>query len=212
MSRLIKAAVVLPFACLIPWIAPHAGQPSPAAPTNSPTAKGASDPVERIKEEGLKRSAVMSTLGELTDVIGPRLTGSPGMKRANDWTRGKLAEWGLENAHLESWGPFGRGWSLEQFSAQVVEPQCIPLIAYIRFFKYEPGKLGPIDADRAHYDRSYRVSAAFLAYLTERYDSQMVRKLNAMMRQGEYKEEVFKQLTGKTVQELDEEWRATLRR
>jgi hypothetical protein len=83
---------------------------------------------------------------------------------------------------------------------------------YIRFFKYEPGKLGPIDADRAHYDHSYRVSAAFLSYVTDRYDSQIVRKLNAMMRQGEYKEEAFQQLTGKTVRELDEEWRATLRR
>jgi hypothetical protein len=83
---------------------------------------------------------------------------------------------------------------------------------YIRFFKYEPGKLGPIDADRAHYNGSYRVSAAFLAYLAERYDSQIVRKLNAKMRQGEYKEEVFEQLTGKTVRDLDEEWRATLRR
>jgi hypothetical protein len=82
---------------------------------------------------------------------------------------------------------------------------------YVRFFKYEPGNLGPINPDRAHYNRSYRVTAAFLAYLTAKYDKQIVLKLNKAMREGEYKEEIFKDLTGKTVQELDEEWRATLR-
>ena len=61
----------------------------------------------------------MATMSYLTDVIGPRLTGSPNMKRANEWTRDKLAAWGLANAHLEAWGPFGRGWTLKRFSAQV---------------------------------------------------------------------------------------------
>ncbi len=83
---------------------------------------------------------------------------------------------------------------------------------YIRFFKFEPGKLGRINPERARYDGSYRVTAAFLAYLTEKYDKQIVRKLNQMMREGHYREEIFKELTGKTVQELGEEWRATLRR
>jgi hypothetical protein len=83
---------------------------------------------------------------------------------------------------------------------------------YIRFFKYEPGKLGRINPDRARYDGSYRVTAAFLAYVTEKYDKELVRKLNMAMRAGEYKEEVWKDCTGKTVQELGEEWKATLRR
>lgn len=81
---------------------------------------------------------------------------------------------------------------------------------YIRFFKYEPGKLGRINPRRARYDGSYRVSAAFLAYLTKKYDKQIVRKLNKMMREGEYKKEVFQKLTGKTLEQLGEEWRATL--
>ena len=103
-----------------------AQQPSPSpSPTLDPN-----DPVTRIREEGLKRSRVMETLSYLTDVIGPRLTGSPNMKRANDWTRDQLTKWGLQNAHLESWGPFGRGWALKSFSAEVIEPQAIPLIAY----------------------------------------------------------------------------------
>ena len=83
---------------------------------------------------------------------------------------------------------------------------------YVRFFKYEPENLGPIDAGRARYNSSYRVSAAFLAYLAEKYDKQIVLKLNARMRDRAYKESAFKDLTGKTVRELDEEWRATLKR
>lgn len=83
---------------------------------------------------------------------------------------------------------------------------------YVRFFKYEPGKLGRINPDRAHYDQSYRVSAAFLAYLTEAYDTTIVRTLNTRMRAGQYEEGVFEELTGKTLPELDAEWRASLRR
>jgi hypothetical protein len=81
---------------------------------------------------------------------------------------------------------------------------------YVRFFKYEPGKLGRLDPKRARYDGSYRVTAAFLAYLTEKYDKAIVRKLNKMMREGEYKKEVFQRLTGKTLEQLGDEWRATL--
>jgi hypothetical protein len=81
---------------------------------------------------------------------------------------------------------------------------------YVRFFKFEPGKLGRIDPKRAHYDGSYRTTAAFLAYVTDKYDKHLVQKLNAMMREGKYTKDAFKQLTGKTETELDEEWRATL--
>jgi hypothetical protein len=81
---------------------------------------------------------------------------------------------------------------------------------YYRFFKYEPGKIGRMNVDRAKYDRSYRVTAAFLAYVLEKYDKELVLKLNQAMREGKYKEEMFKELTGKTVQELNEEWRASL--
>jgi hypothetical protein len=86
--------------------------------------------VEKIKEEGLKRSKVMETVSYLTDVYGPRLTGSPLMRAAGEWTRNQLTSWGLENAHLENWGPFGRGWSLEGFSANIVQPNFSPIIAY----------------------------------------------------------------------------------
>lgn len=99
------------------------------APRNAPV-QDPNDPIARIKDEGMNRSEVMQTLSYLTDVIGPRLTASPQMKRANEWTRDKLTSWGLKNAQLEAWGPFGRGWSLKSFSAQVSSPQSFPLIAY----------------------------------------------------------------------------------
>jgi len=116
--------------------APTTPTPNQAAPT-APT-----DPIERIKEEALNRSQVMATLSYLTDVIGPRLTASPNMKRANDWTRDTLAKWGLENAHIEKWGTFGKSWTLKRFSIQVVEPQCIPLIAFPK--AWSPGVTGPV--------------------------------------------------------------------
>jgi hypothetical protein len=81
---------------------------------------------------------------------------------------------------------------------------------YIRFFKFEPGNLGPINAERAHYNNSYRVSAAFLAYLVEKYDPRIVLKLNKAMREGTYKAELFRDFTGKTIDDLGKEWRAKL--
>jgi hypothetical protein len=86
--------------------------------------------IDMIREEGLKRSQVMQHLSYLTDVIGGRLTNSPNMKRANEWTRDTMAKWGMKNAKLEAWGPFGRGWSLKSFSAEVNSPTPFPVIAY----------------------------------------------------------------------------------
>jgi carboxypeptidase Q len=86
--------------------------------------------VDKIRDEGMNRSQVMQTLAYLSDVIGPRLTASPGMKRANEWTRDTLAKWGMQNAHLEAWGPFGRGWTLKKFYAMVDGPTAFPMIAY----------------------------------------------------------------------------------
>ncbi len=88
--------------------------------------------VDKIKKEGLENSQVMRSISYLTDVHGPRLTGSPYAKNAAKWTLSQLAEWGLENGHLESWGPFGRGWTLEQSSVNLVEPTYAPLIAHVK--------------------------------------------------------------------------------
>jgi hypothetical protein len=125
--------------------------PSPAAEKKSeatatvPTPTAA-DPIARIRDEGLNRSEVMATLGYLSDRIGPRLTGSPELRRASEWARDRFTVWGLRNAALEPWGPFGRGWSLRRFSAQIVAPQAIPLIAYPKAWSPGIGP-GPLEAD-----------------------------------------------------------------
>ncbi len=159
MQRFLATTLALALTCLMPVLAIRAQEPPPTAPTTQPAAKAAekaaettasSDPVERIKEEGMKRSQVMATLSYLTDVIGPRLTGSPNLKRANEWTRDKLAAWGLANAHLEAWGPFGRGWSLKRFSAQITEPQCIPLIGFPK--AWSTGTDGVLEAPVVYFD------------------------------------------------------------
>jgi carboxypeptidase Q len=106
--------------------------------------------IEKIKDEGMNRSQVMNTLSYLTDVIGARLTGSPGLKTANEWTRDTMAKWGLQNAKLEAWGPFGRGWTLKDFNAQVTSPQTIPLIAYPK--AWSPSTKGTITADVVYFD------------------------------------------------------------
>ncbi len=86
------------------------------------------DMVTKIRDEGLRRSQVMDTLAYLTDTIGPRLTGSPDMKRANDWTMEQMTAWGLQNAHLEPF-EFGRGWSLSRSTVHMLTPDAVPLIA-----------------------------------------------------------------------------------
>src|SRR2546426_12274992 len=106
------------------------------------------DGIYRIKDEGLNRSQVMETLSYLTDVYGPRLTGSPQIKAAAEWTKKKLMEWELANVNLESWGPFGRGWSNERFNARAVSPDTsFPLIAYPK--AWTPGTDGAVEADVA---------------------------------------------------------------
>ena len=123
---------------------------NPATAQDDSAARDTNNPIARIIEEGMNHSQVMTNLSYLTDVIGPRLTGSANLKRANEWTRDKLASWGLTNAHLEPWGPFGRGWSLQKFSAQVVEPQAFNLIAYPN--AWSPGLERPLVADVVYFD------------------------------------------------------------
>lgn len=104
----------------------------------------------RLRDEGTNRSQIAPTFSYLTDVIGPRLTASPNCRRANEWCRDTLASWGLTNAHLETWGPFGRGWSLQRFSAQILEPQCIPLVAWPKSWSH--GLPEPLVADVVYLD------------------------------------------------------------
>jgi hypothetical protein len=85
--------------------------------------------VDRIKAEAFERSKVMETLRNLSDVHGPRLTGSPGFDNAARWAMGELNSYGIDKVHLEKWGPFGRAWSLEQSSLELIEPSYSQLTA-----------------------------------------------------------------------------------
>jgi len=95
----------------------------------------AQEPVDQraiaaFKVEGFQRSEVMETLSWLTDVYGPRLTNSPGYRAAAEWVRARAQQWGLANAHLEPWGRFGPGWSVDRFSVEMLAPSYNRLVAY----------------------------------------------------------------------------------
>ena len=128
-------------------------------PMRAPYAAPAED-IAKIKKEGMENSEAMQTLSYLTNVIGGRLTNSPNMKRANEWTRDTMAKRGMQNAHLESWGPFGRGWSLKRFSAQVVSPQSFPVIAYPK--AWSPSTKGQITGEVVYFDA--KTDADFAKY------------------------------------------------
>jgi len=96
--------------------------------------------VTRIRYEGFHNSKVMELASGLMDGIGPRLTGSPNVKRANEWTRDQLSSFGLSNAHLEAWGPFGRGWANQYVNVRMTSPDVAPLIAYAK--AWTPGTNG----------------------------------------------------------------------
>jgi carboxypeptidase Q len=108
------------------------------------------DTAKRIQDAALSHSQIMEMVGYLTDVTGPRLTGSPNLKRAEEYARDKLRDWGVANAHLESWGPFGRGWSLEGLTANMLSPSFTPLIAYPK--AWSPGTNGTVRGEVVFFD------------------------------------------------------------
>jgi Peptidase of plants and bacteria len=159
---------------------------------------------EELKSDGFKpRTTVTLALRDDYDGIamanGGRVTGSARYFRTNPDDLGALV-------HTASF-------VVQRYRSPDNPPWLVKGIAdYVRFFRYEPGRLGRIDPDLAQYDGSSRMTAAFLAYVAERYDPGIVRELNRVMRDGEYDENVWPELTGQTLWELGEEWRASLRR
>ena len=88
------------------------------------------DAVGKIRAEGLERSQVMEIARQMTDVYGPRLSGSPLMREAEEWAKSQMEEWGLVNTALEPWGDFGIGWTNDYTSVHMLEPRYSPIIAY----------------------------------------------------------------------------------
>src|SRR5579862_1496487 len=114
----------------------------PVAYSQSSQEKVDLETITRIRYEGFHNSKVMELASGLMDSIGERLTGSPNMKRANEWTRDKLTEMGLSGAHLEAWGPFGRGWANQYVNVRMTDPDIAPLIAYAK--AWTPGTNGVV--------------------------------------------------------------------
>jgi len=83
----------------------------------------------KIRAEGLGRSQVEKTFSHFTEVIGPRLTGSPALKAAADHSVALLKQWGLNDVRLDTW-EFGRGWTLDRFLIELTEPRYMPLIGF----------------------------------------------------------------------------------
>jgi hypothetical protein len=100
---------------------------------------------QRIRDEGLNHSHVMEFASALMDGIGPRLTGSPNVKKANEWTRDTLTRIGLENAHLEDWGEFGMGWQQINTWARMVSPDTAVLI--VQATPWSPSTNGPVTGE-----------------------------------------------------------------
>jgi hypothetical protein len=158
---------------------------------------------EELKSDGFKpRTVVTLTMKKdyrgVAATGGGHITGSVSYFKRNEGDVGAMIH---ETVHVVQAyrSPNNPGWLVEGIAD------------YVRFFKFEPGKIGKTNPERARYNGSYRTTAAFLNYVAEKYDPQLVNTLNKAMREGEYKEAIWKSLTKKTVQELDEEWRASLR-
>jgi carboxypeptidase Q len=102
----------------------------------------------RIREEGLKHSHVMEFADALTNGIGPRLTGSPNMKAANEWTKDTLTKIGLENAHLEDWGEFGMGWQQINTWGRMITPDTEPV--WLQAAPWSPATSGPVTGEAVY--------------------------------------------------------------
>lgn len=86
--------------------------------------------IQKIRQEGFNHSQVMDIAFFLTEVSGPRLNNSPGFRRAANYTKNKLSEWGLSNARLEPWGEWGKGWELKRCYVAMAAPYYKPIIAF----------------------------------------------------------------------------------
>jgi len=103
--------------------------------------------ISRIRGEAITRSQAMDTHWWLSEVYGPRATGTPAYQQGADWVMKKFAEWGLQNIHVERF-PFGQGWTIERFSIHMTAPQTAALVGQPRW--NSPSTNGPVAADVVH--------------------------------------------------------------
>ncbi len=107
-------------------------------------AQQADDINARIRDEGMKSAHIMRTMHYLTDVYGPRLTGSPNHKAAAEWAVKEMRSWGFENVHLEPWDFGHPGWLNERLTAHIVSPVRDALVC--EALAWTPGTNGTVTA------------------------------------------------------------------
>lgn len=155
----------------------------------------------RIREEGLKHSHVMEFAGALADGIGPRLTGSPNMAKANAWARDTMTAYGLTNAHLEDWGEFGMGWQQINTWARMITPDPEPL--WLQAAPWSPatlsgGKQGAVSGQVAYVD----LNTADLDKLKGTLSGKIV-MLGAMRATPDLTEPLFTRYTDTELKEME---------
>jgi carboxypeptidase Q len=106
---------------------------------------GNADLLARIRKEAMDNSQIMKTMHMLTDVYGPRLTGSPNHKNAAEWAIKQMTAWGLENGHLESWNFGHPGWLNERLTAHILAPVKDPLVCEV--LAWTPSTKGTVTAN-----------------------------------------------------------------
>jgi carboxypeptidase Q len=99
----------------------------------------------QIKSEAFQHSQVMENLFYISEVYGPRITNSPNHRAAAEWAMQQLKAWGLQNVHLEKWGPFGDGWQIKKYYGALEAPAYAALIGFP--LAWTPGTNGPITAE-----------------------------------------------------------------
>ena len=117
------------------------------SPASIVAQNGSGEVLSRIRKEAMERSQIMKTMHMLTDLYGPRLTGSPNHKAAAEWAVKQMAAWGLENAHLEPWEFKHSGWANERLSAHLIAPVKDPLVC--EALAWTPSTRGTVTA-KAH--------------------------------------------------------------
>src|ERR1700753_3643563 len=179
-------------------------KPTAAVPETTPSYYGPQPAVEdidltmysRIRDEGFKHSHVMEFGGALADGIGPRLTGSPNMAKANAWTRDTLTKIGLENAHLEDWGEFGMGWQQINTWVRMISPDPEPL--WMQAAPWSPATKGPVSGEAVYVD----LADANLDKLQGTLAGKIV-LLGAMRPTPDITEPLFHRYTDEELQEME---------
>ncbi|HZJ43026.1 MAG TPA: M20/M25/M40 family metallo-hydrolase [Pyrinomonadaceae bacterium] len=105
---------------------------------------GDADLLNKIRKEAMQNSQIMKTMHMLTDVYGPRLTGSPNHKAAAEWAIKQMTAWGMVNAHLEPWDFGHPGWLNERLIAHIISPVKDPLVCEV--LAWTPSTRGTVQA------------------------------------------------------------------